>query len=530
MNSTAGPVEAGKSSTSTIDSTAGPVEANVVMEASVSGNVTESRQGYQKPIISAKLDTELTIFCKTVHDILTRPPSAPITPPAATSGNLTPQNIASPESVSASTPKSTAPSPGLLTSPSTQTDPSTSTPTSTFQRNRARSLSNSKNHPPEIDIPYSERDEEFHRTYPSYHISGLLGRGQAGMVYRGDDDAGNPIFAIKKVQLPHAVGVGLPLRRTFIAYLRVLRLLDHPNVIRYLGWAVEDNEAQVFVEYCDGGDVSGFIYGEGEGGKGGSAKEPGIKDEMLVRRWIKQILLGLDYLHAHGIVHRDLKPSNVLIHRNTLRLADLGAARIHQRCCSTPHQQKMSGSPSYVAPEATLGKVAHQTCAEDIWGLGCCLYEMVMGRVPWSDRTDNVFALYFMMGRCMQEAEMRRKKREERRMRREEKERERAERAEQGNENYGRNLESEKSRGDDTETVEKESRDAPSEDDEEDLDKVVDNPLLKDAEQSGKLSPVGMDFLKKCLRWLPTERPTAAELLQHPFVGDVDIDDDQPRS
>ncbi|KAI8909146.1 kinase-like domain-containing protein [Gorgonomyces haynaldii] len=211
------------------------------------------------------------------------------------------------------------------------------------------------------------------------------GRGQAGTVFLGEDDDGHPLFAIKAIHLPLAVGVGLPRRRTFLGYNRVLRKLNHPNVNPYLGWTVVQDEAQVFTAYCKQGSLAHMI------------PEGGIKDSNLIKKWTRQILEGLCYLHSHGIVHRDIKPGNILIHNGECRVADLGSARIQQMCCLVPHQLKLSGTPAFTCPEAVVSKIIQEKQGEDIWGLGCILYQMVTGLEPFHDR-DNIFTIYYELG------------------------------------------------------------------------------------------------------------------------------------
>ncbi|KAJ3303278.1 Suppressor of Sensor Kinase (SLN1) [Kappamyces sp. JEL0829] len=237
--------------------------------------------------------------------------------------------------------------------------------------------------------PDEETDDQFTKEYPSFQLSKMLGRGQAGTVYLGEGEEGNPLFAIKTIHLPNSVGEGLPRRRTFLAYQRLLKKIRHPSINPYIGWTVIQNEAQVYTQYCEGGSLHRLIYLE---------SAPRLREDLeKIREITRDLLDGLVYLHSHGIVHRDIKPENILINRGKCKIVDFGCARIQQSCCLVPHQTKLRGTPSYCSPESVRSEFVYDRCGEDVWALGCCVFEMALGASPW-DELDNQFAIFFALG------------------------------------------------------------------------------------------------------------------------------------
>lgn len=99
-----------------------------------------------------------------------------------------------------------------------------------------------------------------------------------------------------------------------------------------------------------------------------------------VLRYFTDIVMGLEYLHIRHVIHRDLKPLNLLIDANlNLKIADFGISSIYKKGDS---QRDASGTLAYMSPELIAEK--RSTCKSDLWSLGCILYEMCMGRPPFS--------------------------------------------------------------------------------------------------------------------------------------------------
>ncbi|KAH8835953.1 kinase [Flagelloscypha sp. PMI_526] len=111
--------------------------------------------------------------------------------------------------------------------------------------------------------------------------------------------------------------------------LRVMEMLHHPNVVEYYGIEVHRDKVYIFEEYCQGGSLAALL----EHGR--------IEDERIIQVYTMQMLEGLAYLHSQGVVHRDIKPDNILLDgMGVLKFVDFGAAKIFARNTRTMHKSR----------------------------------------------------------------------------------------------------------------------------------------------------------------------------------------------
>src|SRR5690606_11491995 len=103
-------------------------------------------------------------------------------------------------------------------------------------------------------------------------------------------------------------------------------------------------------------------------------------------RMLTQIASALTFAHEHGIIHRDLKPNNVLLDaRDNAYLTDFGIAKMLAGTTKLTATGNILGTPAYMAPEQWRGEAVD--ARTDIYSLGVMLYEMVLGRLPFSGDT-----------------------------------------------------------------------------------------------------------------------------------------------
>ncbi|MBN1202736.1 MAG: protein kinase [Anaerolineae bacterium] len=155
---------------------------------------------------------------------------------------------------------------------------------------------------------------------------------------------------------------------------QIVARLEHPSIVPVYDYA--DVAGQPYL-------VMRFI--EGETLKARLKRQPLSLGETI--EMLDVVADALSYAHQQGILHRDIKPSNIMLDKTgTPYIADFGLARIAQAGESTLSQDMMLGTPQYISPEQAKG-LHDLGPGTDIYSLGVVLYEVVVGRVPFSADT-----------------------------------------------------------------------------------------------------------------------------------------------
>lgn len=258
-----------------------------------------------------------------------------------------------------------------------------------------------------------------------------IGRGSTATVSLATAISSGELFAVKSTELSRS----MLLQRE----QQFLSQLSCPHIVKYMGFDISyENSMPLYnlcMEYVPGGTLYEAIR-----------RHRGRLDEPMIRAYTKQILQGLEYLHATGLVHCDIKSQNILIGEDGSKIADLGCAKLVGKVDGDGDsaRSEISGTPLFMSPEVARGE--GQGFSADIWALGCTVIEMATGSTPWPELNDPVSALYRIGF----------------------------------------------------------SGDAP--------------------EIPRWLSEKAKDFLSNCFRRNPSERWTAKELLQHPFLAETAAD------
>ncbi|KAM9312800.1 G protein-coupled receptor kinase 5-like [Gastrophryne carolinensis] len=208
-------------------------------------------------------------------------------------------------------------------------------------------------------------------TFRQYRV---LGKGGFGEVCACQVRATGKMYACKKLEKKR-----IKKRKGESMALNEKQILEKVNsrFVVNLAYAYETKDALCLVlTIMNGGDLKFHIYNMGN---------PGFEEERVVF-YAAEICCGLDHLHQEGIVYRDLKPENILLDDDGhIRISDLGLA------IKIPDGDSIRGrvgTVGYMAPEVI--KNERYTFSPDWWGLGCLIYEMIMGQSPFRARKERV--------------------------------------------------------------------------------------------------------------------------------------------
>jgi len=204
-----------------------------------------------------------------------------------------------------------------------------------------------------------------------YDVQKLLGKGSTGTVYLAKDTFTGREVALKTLE-PEVFRderFGSMHRAQFLNEASLAGKLRHPHIVAILDAVVGEESGHIAMELVLGGDLS----------------QHSKPDTLLPPGDVLQIAFkccgAMDYAYREqGIVHRDLKPANIMIAGGTdIKIADFGAAFLKK---SQPAQEAAMGSPYYMAPEQLRGE--EPTFHSDIYTLGVVLYELLVGRRPFT--------------------------------------------------------------------------------------------------------------------------------------------------
>jgi len=212
-----------------------------------------------------------------------------------------------------------------------------------------------------------------------YEIMRMLGEGGMNRVYLARDVIADRLVVLK---FPNDDLIGNV--AVFERYRRETEIgsrLNHPHIQHSLNDGEERRERYLVVEFVEGRSLRKVLDER--------APNPLPPDEAI--RITLQVCDALAYCHKHGVFHRDIKPENIMVLDNgDIKIIDFGIALLEgARRVTWRGLSSTVGTPDYMAPEQLQGQRGSAT--SDVYAVGCVLYEMLCGRIPFEG--ENIFAV-----------------------------------------------------------------------------------------------------------------------------------------
>ncbi|RXI07543.1 hypothetical protein DVH24_005316 [Malus domestica] len=253
---------------------------------------------------------------------------------------------------------------------------------------------------------FAFRAPQEHFTIQDFELGKIYGVGSYSKVVRAKKKDTGTVYALKIMDKKFIT------KENKTAYVKLERIvldqLDHPGIVRlfftfqdsfslcrYSGCnlleisissvLVSDSRilSDMALESCEGGELFDQITRKGR------------LSEDEARFYAAEVVDALEYIHSMGLIHRDIKPENLLLtSEGNIKIADFGSVKPMQdsritvlpNAASDDKACTFVGTAAYVPPEVLNSSPA--TFGNDLWALGCTLYQMLSGTSPFKDASE----------------------------------------------------------------------------------------------------------------------------------------------
>ncbi|OQS02417.1 DEAD/DEAH box RNA helicase [Thraustotheca clavata] len=202
-------------------------------------------------------------------------------------------------------------------------------------------------------------DPPYYRTFLNkFLMLGEIGEGSFSVVRKGVDRLTAEMCAIKCSKPTPSL----------LEEVAILKLLSHPSIIGLHGVYKTNDMFYIVMDYMADGDLCDRLI------------QVQRFPEHEVRRIIAQVAKAIHHIHSLNIIHRDIKPENILLHKDSVKIADFGLAK--RILDPTVQFQKGCGTPEYAAPELLYGRP--YGTQSDLFSLGVVMYVLLFGAFPFT--------------------------------------------------------------------------------------------------------------------------------------------------
>ncbi|EOA20487.1 hypothetical protein CARUB_v10000799mg [Capsella rubella] len=214
-----------------------------------------------------------------------------------------------------------------------------------------------------------------------FQFGKIYGVGSYSKVVRAKKKESGTVYALKIMDKKFIT------KENKTAYVKLERIvldqLEHPGIIKLFFTFQDTSSLYMALESCEGGELFDQITRKGR------------LSEDEARFYTAEVVDALEYIHSMGLIHRDIKPENLLLTSDGhIKIADFGSVKPMQdsritvlpNAASDDKACTFVGTAAYVPPEVLNSSPA--TFGNDLWALGCTLYQMLSGTSPFKDASE----------------------------------------------------------------------------------------------------------------------------------------------